>query len=322
VLATFLGAFLFSLLGLIALSAEAFDPRGRVVLFAVTLLVTALVMIALIRWIDHLMSFGRMANTLDRVETAAGAALADWRADPLLGGRPGTIGGTHGTGIAAPRTGYVQHVDVRALDACVRDATAQVHLWVRPGAFVARGTTLMRITGTALDDAMRADLAAAVTIDRARSFDGDPRFGLIVLSEIASRALSPAVNDPGTAIDVIGRVVRLLTAPPPDGATDRAPATHCAHVRVPPIDPGEMLTDALRPVARDGAALIEVQIRLTKALQALAAAEPARFADTAVALAQDAVARAEAAGMGPSDLTALRVAASWAGIPPEPDPGA
>lgn len=35
------------------------------------------------------------------------------------------------------------------------------------------------------------------------------RFGLIALSEIACRALSPAVNDPGTAIAIIGRFVRL-----------------------------------------------------------------------------------------------------------------
>jgi len=320
VLATFLGAFLFSLLGLIALSAEAFDPRGRVVLFFVTLLVTALVVIALIRWIDHLMSFGRMANTLDRVESAAAAALCDWRADPLLGGRPGTIGGTQGTAIAAQHTGYVQHVDIRALDACVQDARAEVNVWVRPGAFVARGTAVMRITGTTPDDATRAALAAAVTIDRARSFDGDPRFGLIVLSEIASRALSPAVNDPGTAIDVIGRVVRLLAAPPPETTPDRAPSPRCPRIRVPPIDPGEMLTDALRPVARDGAALVEVQIRLTKALQALASADPPRLGAPARALARDAFARAEAAGMGAQDLCALRAASGWAGVPPEPDP--
>ena len=31
------------------------------------------------------------------------------------------------------------------------------------------------------------------------------------MSEIASKALSPAVNDPGTAINVIGRLVRLLS---------------------------------------------------------------------------------------------------------------
>ncbi len=44
-----------------------------------------------------------------------------------------------------------------------------------------------------------------------RTFEDDPRFGLIVLSEIADKALSPGVNDPGTAIDVIGTLVRLFT---------------------------------------------------------------------------------------------------------------
>ena len=40
-------------------------------------------------------------------------------------------------------------------------------------------------------------IAATFVIGGSRVFDQDPRFGLLVLSEIASRALSPAVNDPG-----------------------------------------------------------------------------------------------------------------------------
>jgi uncharacterized membrane protein len=44
-----------------------------------------------------------------------------------------------------------------------------------------------------------------------RYFHEDPRFGLITLSEIASRALSPAVNDPGTAIQIISSHVRLFS---------------------------------------------------------------------------------------------------------------
>lgn len=43
-----------------------------------------------------------------------------------------------------------------------------------------------------------------------RRFDHDPRFSLVVRSEIAGRALSPAVNDPGTAIDIVGTLVRLF----------------------------------------------------------------------------------------------------------------
>lgn len=50
-------------------------------------------------------------------------------------------------------------------------------------------------------------IAATFVIGDSRAFDQDPRFGLVALSEIASRALSPAVNDPGTAIDVTGTLV-------------------------------------------------------------------------------------------------------------------
>lgn len=66
VLATFLGAFLFGLLGLIGAKAELYDGSGQVVLYVMTVGVVALVIVALIRWIDHLMNFGRMADPRGR----------------------------------------------------------------------------------------------------------------------------------------------------------------------------------------------------------------------------------------------------------------
>jgi uncharacterized membrane protein len=49
VLATFLGAFVFSLIGLVALQAGLYDATGRLILFAVTAGVVALVILSLIR---------------------------------------------------------------------------------------------------------------------------------------------------------------------------------------------------------------------------------------------------------------------------------
>src|SRR3546814_6046328 len=60
------------------------------------------------------------------------------------------------------------------------------------------------------DDPLASKVLACVSIGVRRTFEHDPRFGLSVLSEIASRALSSAVNDSGTAIDVLGRGVRSL----------------------------------------------------------------------------------------------------------------
>ena len=112
-------------------------------------------------------------------------------------------------------------------------ADAELYLAINPGAFVYADTTLAWFTAKA-DGGNDEEMAAAVrkpfSIGETRSFDQDPRFGLAVMSEIASRALSPAMNDPGTAIDVIGRSTRLMGL----WAKGCAPETPS---EVPPLSP-------------------------------------------------------------------------------------
>ncbi len=90
----------------------------------------------------------------------------------------------------------------------------------------------------------------------------------MTLAEVAARALSPAVNDVGTAIDIVGTFVRLLAnwAEPPAGVEvtyDR--------VSAPAVSVADMFDDAFTAISRDGAGLIELQIRLQKAFISLAA---------------------------------------------------
>jgi uncharacterized membrane protein len=81
-----------------------------------------------------------------------------------------------------------------------------------PGTFSAPGRALAYVTADSgdLSGIETTQIEESFVIGDNRKFDEDPRFGLIVLSEIASRALSPAVNDPGTAIQVIAAFVRLF----------------------------------------------------------------------------------------------------------------
>jgi uncharacterized membrane protein len=150
---------------------------------------------------------------------------------------------------------------------------------------------LLRVSGAPLDEETAARLRSAYSVEAARSFDQDPRFGVIVLAETASRALSPAVNDPGTAIEVLGRLVRVLSHWQP------ATTTHAMYPRLhaPPILASELLEDAFQPIARDGAAMIEVQIRLQVALAALGAVAPACLGEATRVMAAEARERAHAA---------------------------
>ena len=75
-LATFLGAFLFSIVGIIALKAGIYGENGRLVLFVVTIAVIVVIVVTFIRWIEILRTFGRMGDTISRVEKAARESFA------------------------------------------------------------------------------------------------------------------------------------------------------------------------------------------------------------------------------------------------------
>ncbi|MEQ8495440.1 MAG: DUF2254 domain-containing protein [Gammaproteobacteria bacterium] len=305
VLATFVGAFLFALVGIIALHSGLYDEAGRLLLFTATVAVVGLVVAALLRWISHLMSFGRMGDTLERVERATTHAFRARLATPYLGGMPLWETPPDGlTALPAATTGYVQHVDMRALAECTREAGLEVWLTALPGSFVHPTAPLLWYRVETGHDAVAipaARLRAAFTCAEVRSFEQDPRFGLVVLAEIAARALSPGVNDPGTAIDVLGRLVRILSR----WEIPATPAVRYPRIHVPPIRPGEMLEDGFRPIARDGAGVVEVQRRLHKALTALAAHAPAVFAGAAAAASDEALARARQAGLLDAELAGI-----------------
>ncbi len=141
-----------------------------------------------------------------------------------------------------------------------------------PGFFAAPGRAVAFVNADSgdLTKIDTKELEEAFLIGGDRKFDEDPRFGLIVLSEIASRALSPAVNDPGTAIDIIGTFVRLFalwSEPIEEG--DKQPSEY-DRVEVPEISLQDLFDDAFGAMERDGAGTLEVGVRLQKAFQSLA----------------------------------------------------
>ena len=68
VLATFIGSFLYSLVGIIALSTDQYGENGRLILFIVTIGVIILIVITILRWIEHLSQLGRVGETTERVD--------------------------------------------------------------------------------------------------------------------------------------------------------------------------------------------------------------------------------------------------------------
>jgi|SRR5690554_487499 len=298
-LATFVGSFVYSLVGIIALHTGVYGEEGRVILFIVTIAVVVLIVVTILLWINHLSSLGRVGDTTDCVEQAASAAVKHRVAHPWLDGRRlASVADipSDAAAVFSGSIGYVQHIDIKAINRWADDNNTQVFIASLPGAFVhpSRALAYYRTDGQHPNPEAAELIEHAYTIHAERSFDQDPRFGVVVLAEIASRALSPAVNDPGTAIDVIGRGMRVISAweVTASGQGPNINDIPCPNVWVQRIVLSELFNDFFDPIARDGAGLIEVHIRLQKALAALACkggpfAEQARIhSQRALALAQ------------------------------------
>jgi len=262
-LSTFLGTFVFSIVGLVALSTGAFTEGGRSVLFLGTLAVIVLVVATLLQWIHHLTGFGRVPDVIDRVELAATKAIHAYARAPHLGGVAPVAVPDGALAALSEQVGYVTGVDIGRLQRVADAAGVTVHLDAMPGALVGHGTALARVVGP-VDDDVVAGIRGAFRVEKHRTYEQDPRLGLIALAEIGSRALSPAVNDPGTAIDVLGAIERvltdLLTCEPAEGEA-QFPRVH-----VPTVALEDLVDDAFRPLARDGAGMVEVGLRVQKVL--------------------------------------------------------
>lgn len=311
-LSSFIGAFIFSIVGLVALGTGYFDGPSRFVLFVETLVVLGLVVLRLLGWIDQVSRMGRVGAAIDQVEKALKQSLTERR--PFLGAEAASRGPVIGEPIRHTKVGYVQHVDVAHLDRLAEANHWRIHVIVLPGSFLRLSRPALVVEGaaSALSDAHRTALLKGVVVGDARTFQQDPRFGLVVLGEIASRALSPALNDPGTAIEVIGTASRVLSVWGEDHWEDRRRAEY-RNVTVPGLSAADCFDDVFAPIERDGAGFLEVGIALQKTFADLASSPAPGFADAARTHAERALARAERAIPFDDDLRRLRSLATEPG---------
>jgi uncharacterized membrane protein len=269
-LATFVGAFLYSVVGVTAINAEYYGPGGRAILFILSLAVVALVAFRLLAWVSRLTSLARLGHTIAQVEARTDQAMQAYARSPRLGGRSGAPSAIAETAVSSQAAGYVQNIDIRRLQVLAEADDREVEVLVRPGAFRMRDEPLARLTGAAPDDDRLAAYREAFSLAADRTFDQDPRYGLIVLGEIAAKALSPGINDAGTAIQVIGAGARLLDdwALTCDGREGDSGA--CDRLFVPVLSARDMVEDLYAPIIRDGSGDASVAIKVQKTLAALA----------------------------------------------------
>jgi len=113
--------------------------------------------------------------------------------------------------VANPESGYIRFVDTRRLLEIAKQYRVRIRVLRRVGHFVPEGIALaMAAKGTRLGPEGTARLQAAFDTGPTRTLQQDVEFGVLQIVDIALKAISPAVNDPTTAINCVDQLSRVL----------------------------------------------------------------------------------------------------------------
>ncbi|MCX5202996.1 DUF2254 domain-containing protein [Streptomyces sp. NBC_00237] len=204
----FLATFVLSLLVLAAYDGET-DPErvGTVPLVqsVVTMLMVALSLALFIAYVNSTLRLMRVSHVIDRISRASLALLKkqerEWDEDVVLGAETARF--TH-----QGRAGVLRDVHIARLVRVARRRGAVLRLIPRIGDFVVPGTPVIAVHGG--EGVTKKAVRHSVSVGVERTFHQDLGFGLRQLADIALRALSPAVNDPTTAVQALDRIVQFL----------------------------------------------------------------------------------------------------------------
>ena len=164
--------------------------------------------------IDHASRLLRPITVLSNVGTSGLAVIRDVYPQPSQG-PAAAAGGRHKLGAPARvvahdgTSGIVLAVNVDRLRREAEAANGIIEFVPQVGDFVAVDEPLFNLYGGAgaIDDRV---LRAAVEFGSERTMEQDPTFAFRIIVDIALKALSPAINDPTTAVLAIDQLHRML----------------------------------------------------------------------------------------------------------------
>jgi len=172
------------------------------------------------------------------------------------------------------RPGAIQAIDERGLVAWARGQDCVVVVPHGVGDFVSNRAVLVEVHGDVEESGLlERSLRRMIVLGVERTIDQDPAFAIRVLIDVAIRALSPAVNDPTTATQVIDHLedtlVLIGSTPGLDGRWEFRDDDGRLRLVMPAQRWDDYLTLGVTEIREYGAPAIQVVRRMRAMLIAL-----------------------------------------------------
>ncbi len=173
--------------------------------------------------------------------------------------------------------GYIRFVDTRRLVALAKHYHVTIRVLRRVGHFVPAGIPLMMVSkGSRLSPEGTAELLAAFDLGPTRTLQQDVEFGVLQIVDVALKAISPAVNDPTTAINCVDQLSRILirfaSREPPEDLLYDPPGIVRASIAW--IHFERLLEAAFEQIRMYAKTDVAVSLRLLRAVGDIAASTP------------------------------------------------
>jgi len=270
-LGVFLGTFSYCMAALPAARSQPY-PFAPVVTLLGAMLLALLCVGWLVFFINHISQSVSVNHIVDRIAreteqvidelmplTRAGIYRADPPTVPVIDNEEA---------IVSERSGYVRFIDTRHLLYLARSHGIRVRVQRRVGHYIPAGVPLLLVSRPdRLTHDLLAELLGTVDIGPTRTLQQDVEFGVIQIVDIGLRAISPAVNDPSTAISCVDQLSRILIrwigrVRPSSHLYD---PPHVLRVVLPWIDFNGLLDTAFEQIRHYAAGDVAVSLRLLRA---------------------------------------------------------
>lgn len=268
-LGVFLATFVFALNALIEIRVDPGVQAPRVTVSLVYLLVLG-TLATFITFLHGMVRMLRVQYLLHQVTADGRAAML--RAFPEPSAYRETAAPTASASVTVRtgvRTGVLQAVDRAALARLAASRQVWVELRVKVGEYIAQGTPLAEVHGPGAVSG--DDVIARFLLGGERTLIQDPGFAIRQLVDVAIRALSPAVNDPTTAVQATDHIVDLIStlAQRPDPTGWYLDQTGTVRLRCQEPGLADLMTLGFIEIIRYGADSPQVGRRLRAAFDVL-----------------------------------------------------
>ena len=213
-LGIFLGTFLYCMAALPAAHSRP-APFAPVLTVMGAIILAVLCVALLLFFIHHISQAISVNHIVDRIATETVAVIDEVmplpRRDVHMETSDSTVPTVWETSLENEAAGYIRFVDLKQLLALAASHHVKIQVVRRAGQFVPAGTPLLRVNkADRLSPELASALQASFDFGPTRTLQQDIEFGVLQIVDIALKAISPAVNDPTTAVGCVDQLSRIL----------------------------------------------------------------------------------------------------------------